>query len=763
MQSKQFIRLFVAAMFGTLSFTANAVEFIVDATADAVDISAGDGLCETAAATCTLRAAVQEANALAGDDTITIPPGIYNFTLAGNAEDLSATGDLDITSVITFNGAGADQVFIDAMELDRVFDIIHNNSLSIMGEATINGVTIRNGAISGSGLGGGIKNRGVLVLNDSNVDRNSSIPGGAGIHAAFYGWPLAGRLEINRSVISNNNTQSQGAGLTIDNTPAVIRDSVIRDNWSGFSATAVMGGGIYHSSTTFPPVSLEIYNSTIHNNAVTAEGGGIYSMGGGAITIENSTISGNAATSTLTGEGYGGGGFFFGDITNPATVSLTNVTLANNSAGNGGGGIYLEDSNVAGGAAVTLTDTLLSANPGGDCLNADSAGFSTVSEAGTSLDSDNSCGVTLSGVDPLLAALSDNGGPGMTHALGTGSPAIDAAGACLANDLRSFTRPASGCDIGAYEVEGVAPATAVVTPAANTGVSTDTSGNSAPVAYDLPAAVVAGSAVTSIMNASDIDGDPLYYEFPLTAPTQGSVGRPISGSADDIAQAFVYTALGSASGTDSFTYRACDAYGACSAPATINITINPGTVSTEVNVNVTQGTGNVNDLVVVSEASLNSVAPDIDYTYPLGGFFFTVDSIPTDNSGTATTVVVTIQLPVAADLPANAEVRKLDNSGVWRTLGSTPGATLSSAVVDSVAKTITLTLVDNDIYDLDPAVGVVDDPIAIGVPVAAASTSSESGSTASTTTSGGGAGLFWLMLMLLWPHRFVGQITWRRA
>jgi len=752
MHSKQFIRLCVATLLGITSFTAHSIELIVDSTSDAVDISAGDGLCETAAATCTLRAAVQEANALAGADTITIPPGIYKFTLAGNAEDLSASGDLDVTSAITFNGSGADQVFIDAMGLDRVFDIIYSNSPSILGNATLNGVTIRNGNISGSGLGGGIKNRGILVLNDSNVDRNTSIPGGAGIHSAFYGYPLTGNLEINRSVISNNDTQSQGAGIYIDNMPAVIRDSVIRDNWNGFTATAILGGGIYHSSTTFPSPSLEIYNTTISNNAVTSNGGGIYSMGGGAVTIENSTISGNAATSTASGEGYGGGAFFFGDITNPANVSLTNVTLANNSAGNGGGGIYLEDSNVAGGAAATLTNTLLSANIGGDCLNADAGGYSTIIEIGTSLDSDNSCAVTLSGVDPLLEALSDNNGPGLTHALAVGSPAINAAAACLASDQRSFTRPASGCDIGAYEVEGIAPAVAVVTPTANTGVSTDTSGNSAPIAYDLPAAVVAGSAVTSIMNASDVDGDPLYYQFPLTAPTQGTVGRPVAGSINDIAQAFVYTALGTATGTDSFTYRACDAYGACSPPATIIITIDPGSASGEVSVNVTQGSGNVNDLVVVSETSLNSVAPDIDYSYPLGGFFFTVDGIPTDSSGTATSVAVTIQLPLAADLPTNAEVRKLDNSGVWRTLSSTPSATLSSAVVDSVAKTITLTLVDNDIYDLDPTVGVVDDPIAIGVPVATAqsTTSSESNSGASATSGGGGStDAAWLLCVLL--------------
>jgi CSLREA domain-containing protein len=743
--------LSLSAIISIASFSASAVEFVVDSQSDTVDIANGDGVCATADNNCSLRAAIQEANALAGADTITVSPGIYKLAITGNAEDSAATGDLDITSVIAINGAGADQVFIDGMGIDRVFDIIYNNSLSILGDATINGVTIRNGITANSGFGGGIRSRGVLVLNDSNVDRNNSIPGGAGIHAAFYGYPINGRLEINRSVISNNTTQSDGGGIYIENIPAVIRDSVIRDNWNTFGSIPIQGGGIYHISSTFPSVSLAIYNSSLYNNTATNKGGAIYSLGGSVITIENSTISGNAASSTLSGEGYGGGAFFFGDISNPANVTLTNMTIANNSAGNGGGGIYLEDSNSAGGAAVTLVDTLFSANINGDCLDADAGSFSVINEAGTSLDSDGSCGVTLSAIDPQLEVLNDNGGPGLTHALASSSPAINSASACLANDQRSFSRPASSCDIGAYELEGNAPSPLVTTPAANTGVSTDTSGNNTPVAFDLPAAVIAGSAVTSIMNAYDIDGDPLYYEFPLTPPTQGTVGRAVAGSINDIAQAFTYTASATAAGIDSFTYRACDAYGACSPPATIQITINTGTSASEITVNVTQGTGNVNDLSVASEASLNTVAPDIDYTYPLGGFFFTVDSIPTDSSGTATTVTVTIQLPLSANLPDNAEVRKLDNSGVWHTLSSTPNALFSTALIDSAARTITLTLVDNDIYDLDPTIGVVDDPVAIGIPVAAQqnSTTSPDSTPVASTTSGGGIGYWGIGLILL--------------
>ena len=66
-------------------------------------------------------------------------------------------------------------------------------------------------------------------------------------------------------------------------------------------------------------------------------------------------------------------------------------------------------------------------------------------------------GTQASPIDPLLGALADNGGPTQTHALLTGSPAIDAAGDCVADlsittDQRGISRPqGTACDIGAFE------------------------------------------------------------------------------------------------------------------------------------------------------------------------------------------------------------------------------------------------------------------------------------------------------------------------
>lgn len=71
---------------------AYAATFTVDSAADEPDAAPGDGRCATASGTCTLRAAVQEAHASEGADTIALPAGTYI------AHDLDLTGDLTIMS-----------------------------------------------------------------------------------------------------------------------------------------------------------------------------------------------------------------------------------------------------------------------------------------------------------------------------------------------------------------------------------------------------------------------------------------------------------------------------------------------------------------------------------------------------------------------------------------------------------------------------------------------------------------------------------------
>src|SRR5262245_28832262 len=66
--------------------------FVVNTTVDSVDASPGNGIAQDSLGRTSLRAAIMEANALAGADTIQVPAGTYALTLAGANEDAGGTG-----------------------------------------------------------------------------------------------------------------------------------------------------------------------------------------------------------------------------------------------------------------------------------------------------------------------------------------------------------------------------------------------------------------------------------------------------------------------------------------------------------------------------------------------------------------------------------------------------------------------------------------------------------------------------------------------
>ena len=134
--------LFVAALLGPTPI-ARAATFVVNSTADVPDFLPGNGVCDSTsgAGTCTLRAAINEANALGGSHTIQVPAGTITLTTTGASEDGGLAGDLDILADITINGDGAATTIIDGNLQDRVFDVRTN------GSATIRDLTVRNGCL----------------------------------------------------------------------------------------------------------------------------------------------------------------------------------------------------------------------------------------------------------------------------------------------------------------------------------------------------------------------------------------------------------------------------------------------------------------------------------------------------------------------------------------------------------------------------------------------------------------------------------------
>ncbi|MFQ5936823.1 MAG: CFI-box-CTERM domain-containing protein [Acidiferrobacterales bacterium] len=375
----------------TLATPSHAATFTVNSTADTADDNPGNGICADASGLCTLRAAIQEANALAGSDSVVL--GTNTHTLTGAAgDDLALSGDLDITEDVTITGTGTANTFIDGGGVDRVLDV----DPSAAGvTVTISALTIRDGNVPGES-GGGIRNRGTLDLQNTTLSTNiSGIDGGALLNL--------GTLTLTNVTVSGNDATGNG-------------------------------GGVFNGSGS----SLTMTASTVSSNDVTAigsDGGGIYNANGGSLIVTNSTITDNTANDS--------GGGIFNDSS--ATITLTNGTISNNAAAISSGG------GISNAGTATLTNTIVADNTGDNCAgtitssgnNLDSGNTCGFAAAGD-----------ISGQSPLLGALTDNGGFTQTRALPAGSPAVDAGNnaACPATDQRGVSRPFNAiCDIGAFE------------------------------------------------------------------------------------------------------------------------------------------------------------------------------------------------------------------------------------------------------------------------------------------------------------------------
>ncbi len=181
---------------------AEAATFTVDSTADAVDANPGDGVCATESGECTLRAAIQESNALPGADTITLPAGTYMLTIPGAGEEFAATGDLDITDDLTINGAGAAVTIVDSNGLDRIFD-------GCFPTAAISGITVTHGEALG---GGGIQYVGSLTVTSCIIRDNVSDLWGGGLADLPLPIPFVEpRLTLIDSIVTGNS--ALGGGL----------------------------------------------------------------------------------------------------------------------------------------------------------------------------------------------------------------------------------------------------------------------------------------------------------------------------------------------------------------------------------------------------------------------------------------------------------------------------------------------------------------------------------------------------------------------
>ncbi len=249
------------------------------------------------------------------------------------------------------------------------------------------------------------------------------------------------------------------------------------------SSNASQGAGIEVDGTA------TIDQSTFTANAASGKGGAIFDAG--TTTLQNSTLDGNTAN--------GGGG-----IASSGTVSVLASTITNNTSNNSnGGGLYRV------GGAFTLAGSIVAANnasSGRDC-------YGSPTYSGTNIvqytPGCNPSGGTLMVLDPMLAALGDNGGPTQTRRPLTGGPAIDtyAIPCTTPVDQRSNARPqptGGKCDVGSVEVAPLGLDMSMSTSSG--GVPTDTipAGAATVPLGSIPPAALDGASASSALGATRI-------------------------------------------------------------------------------------------------------------------------------------------------------------------------------------------------------------------------------------------------------------------
>lgn len=406
------IALVLIASVLAVSVHAHAASFTVTLEGDAIDLIPGNGFCsilpQAGPGPCSLRAAIIEANALAGTDTISLQAGqVMELALNGEDEDASYTGDLDISdnTLILFLASG-ERPIVDANGLERVFDFISGN-------VTLLGFDITGGEVSANGgsVGGGIRVRigaGIVQLSLLRFEDNLAVAGGAlyndGDSTTVSACDFHHNLVPPPYILTGGAAIYNRGELTIDHSSIWQNVTELEDD-----ATAII-------NLTADGRSLTVRNSTIAENRIA-----ISNYQDSPLSLINSTIAANSQFGLFV-SGVGG------------LVQMRNTVIAKNQT---------------------------------DCQISDEA---VLNLDRYNMDSDNTCELSsgtsnFPGVEPYLTPLRRHGA--FTYAswpltisplIDSGHPVIGAIG-CDADDQYFVERPIdfdgngnARCDIGSIEM-----------------------------------------------------------------------------------------------------------------------------------------------------------------------------------------------------------------------------------------------------------------------------------------------------------------------
>jgi len=380
-------------------WSVHAAAFTVDSNTDVVDANPGDGICDDGAGNCTLRAAIMEANALAGADSISLGVDTYTLSITGVDERCDGTtpctgngtennpylpvvtadasiGDLDITSDLTITGAGPDQTVVgwgsapsmdtDPLTGDRVFHIQTDGAN--IDSVLIEELTVLNGEVGLLPTDAGT----VGTPNAYDIDIVDDTAGSVTIWQFRRMGGAIGLGASNAVVLYEESIHGPGGGggggdsdmgpfpggkpgdeegFSIGD--VTLNHVVLMSSWSGAD-----GGGLYSAAPA------TVVDSVISGNESGANGGGIYNDE--VLELENTTLgalsdtppAGFPATGLDSGNDAENGGALFDTGFHTTTIRQTSI---NGNTAIGGGGIAGRA-----GIVIDLTNCTVSGNIASD-------------------------------------------------------------------------------------------------------------------------------------------------------------------------------------------------------------------------------------------------------------------------------------------------------------------------------------------------------------------------------------------------------------
>ncbi len=483
MKSRALVAVATAAAIALTAAPAGATTMNVNTLEDGFD---ADGKCALREAVEASRKNKKEDGCPKGStsrDTIKLKDQTYQLSFITTNENVNVNGDLDFTGggPVTLLGKGKGKTDILQNAGDRIVDVHGAGNLNVErlrlgsgdvsalgasegrgGDARVTGgrLAIKNSVVNSSDayVGGGVYasgNSGKLSLSNVEMGSTEAVVGGA------IGVQSGATATITRTTVSNVGVDSatestRGAILSNDGGELV---KVIESTFQGSTASAAgvghaaSGGAIYSNGDLLVLRSLIQGNNTTAAQDNTAEHGGALYLASGDVSIVNSTIFNNQAGGPGDNDGLGGG--IYSSIAN---VDVDLSTFDSNSGTSAGDAV----ATVAG--STELLGSLIDDSPDpcfGDDVASDGYNVSEDDDAG------GDCGFIASDVRDVstgTGSVADNGGPTLTIAINSASPARDRVPKNLCKpatsrvDQRGFERPRGDkCDSGAFEFNAKAP------------------------------------------------------------------------------------------------------------------------------------------------------------------------------------------------------------------------------------------------------------------------------------------------------------------